>query len=702
MDLLRFPPLPVAAFCCLVLNPVARAHELWERSLADLGHIRLTSIASGTDTPVDKAAAIATVITAEDIEAIGAADIDQLLATVPGLHVGRSDQAFTPKYLIRGIASTYNPQTLFLINGIPVSSLFTGNRGDLWAGMPVKAVERIEVIRGPGSALYGADAFAGVINIVTRTRGDIGGTAAGWRIGRFDTRAAWVEHGGRYGDLDVAVVVEAESTDGWRRVVDADLQTLYDRLTGTRASRAPGPVNTMRRSAEARLDVSGVHGRLRAGYQGRYDVGSGPGYLEALDPGTRSDSERFNTDFSWNRYSPHPDWELDGRASYFYLTQQIVRDLRLLPPGSRLPGTGSVFPDGMIGNPSNRENHLRLDLNALYRGWSRHFVRLGAGAYRGDMFEVTETKNFTTDWQPRPGGLESVSDTPEVYLPEAGRRSTHVYAQDEWKWNRHWMLTTGVRHDRFSDFGGATNPRLALVWAPDDRVTTRLLYGRAFRAPSFVELYLTSNPIALGNPSLRPERIDTLELAFTHKVSPLLMYSANAYHYRIRDFITFVPAGPAIQAQNTGRRDGLGVELEADYSPVFNLRLLGHVSWQQSFERPSGDRVSEVPGQEAYLRMEWLFRPDWQWNVQTAWTGRQARAQGDRRPPLKDQARLDMTLSKRELGPGLDLQLTVRNLLDADLREPSPGPGATLPMAAIPNDFPMAGQEWQLEALYHF
>ena len=104
----------------LLTEPVLASGDLWDMSLDELGKIRVTSIASGTQTPLDKAAAIATVITEDDIAAMGATDLDQLLETVPGLHVGRSDQDYTPKYIIRGITSTFNPQTLMLINGIPV------------------------------------------------------------------------------------------------------------------------------------------------------------------------------------------------------------------------------------------------------------------------------------------------------------------------------------------------------------------------------------------------------------------------------------------------------------------------------------------------------------------------------------------------------------------------------------------------------
>ncbi|MDX1451563.1 MAG: Plug domain-containing protein, partial [Oleiphilaceae bacterium] len=156
----------VASASSIADNPF-EGGELWGMSPEELGKIRLTSIATGTQTPIDKAAAVATVITQEDIKAMGATDLDQVLETVPGLHVTRGESGFFPKYIIRGITSTSNPQALVLINGTPITSLVYGNRGNAWGGMPIKSIERIDVIRGPGSALYGADAFSGVINITT-------------------------------------------------------------------------------------------------------------------------------------------------------------------------------------------------------------------------------------------------------------------------------------------------------------------------------------------------------------------------------------------------------------------------------------------------------------------------------------------------------------------------------------------------------
>jgi iron complex outermembrane receptor protein len=701
----RRPARAAALGASLVLAaPAAQAAELWDLSLAELGKIRITSIATGTRTPVDKAPAVASVITADDILAMGATDLDQVLESVPGLHVTRSDQAYTPRYVIRGISSPYNPQTLVLVNGIPLTSLFVGNRGNVWGGMPVRAIARIEIIRGPGSALYGADAFAGVINIVTKSRQELEGTQVIARTGSFETRALSLEHGARVAGVDVGLVVEAESTDGWRETVGRDRQSLFDQFYGTSASLAPGPANTGKRMLEARLDLARGESRLRAGYQGRYDLGTGPGIFEALDPRGRAGSERFNADFSWSRAELTPDWGLDARVSY-YRGSQETRDVLLLPPGAAVPDAGNVlhvFPQGLSGNPGFREDNVRLDVSGRYDGAAGHVVRLGAGAYRGDMFKVTETKNFYADLSPRPG-LEDVSDSAETYLPERDRRSVYVFAQDEWKLAPAWQLTSGLRYDHYSDFGDTANPRLALVWAPDNRYSTRLLYGRAFRAPALAELFTASNPVALGNAQLAPETLDSYELAFTHNVSATLLYTANVFHYRINDLITFVPTGlGTLQAQNAGRRRGSGVELEADYSPRDSLRLLLNLSWQRAEDADTGRTVGEAPEQELYVRSEWQLQPGWRLDSQLTWNGEQERAVGDARAPVAATAVVDLTLRRTDVIAGLDLAAAVRNLLDEDVREPSPGPGPAFPFAAIPGDLPMPGRSLYGEVTYRF
>ena len=134
------------------------------------GDDEIVSIATGTYQPITKAPSTASIITADDIKAMGAITLDQVLESVPGLHVIPSTlDRLNPVYTIRGIYTGQNPQVLFMLNGTRIApSLFTGGLADN-SRMNVEDISRIEVIRGPGSAVYGADAYAGVINIVTKS-----------------------------------------------------------------------------------------------------------------------------------------------------------------------------------------------------------------------------------------------------------------------------------------------------------------------------------------------------------------------------------------------------------------------------------------------------------------------------------------------------------------------------------------------------
>jgi iron complex outermembrane receptor protein len=112
--------------------------------------------------------------------------------------------------------------------------------GIYWKGLPASMIERIEVIRGPGSALYGADASAGVINIITKTAGKIKTTEFGIRTGSFDTQTAWMQYGTDWQDLDIGFTAEFSTTDGHSPSISSDAQTALDTQFGSNASYAPG------------------------------------------------------------------------------------------------------------------------------------------------------------------------------------------------------------------------------------------------------------------------------------------------------------------------------------------------------------------------------------------------------------------------------------------------------------------------------
>ena len=228
----QYPTHAIALICALLgIAPLGcyALDESDELALA-YGDKDTVRIATGARQSLRSAPAVATVITAEDIANMGATDLDEVLETVPGIHVSHSANGYTPLYVIRGIYSQLNPQTLVLQDGIPLTTLQQGNRGSFWGGYPVENIARIEIIRGPGSALYGSDAYAGVIDIITKSTADVSGAQAGVRAGSFGTQDVWARQVGKAGAVDLTAFVYLGDTDGFKEIVSADAQTRNDKL----------------------------------------------------------------------------------------------------------------------------------------------------------------------------------------------------------------------------------------------------------------------------------------------------------------------------------------------------------------------------------------------------------------------------------------------------------------------------------------
>ncbi len=676
-----------------------------EKALLQIyGDEEMISIATGAKQRIAKAPAVATVITAADIKAMGATDLDEALEAVPGLHVARNSAGYNPIYTIRGIYSKENPQVLVLMNGIPITNLFVGDRNQVWGGMPVQSISRIEVIRGPGSALYGADAFAGVINIITKTKEDINGTELGGRAGSFDTYDGWALHGDTWLGLDVAAMVEFHETNGQRETIAADGQTGLDQAFGTHASLAPGPVNVQRQNLDARLDISRGDWRFRGGLQHRNGVGTGAGVGQALDPNGRFASDRWNADLTYHNLEFAENWDVTAQLSYFDTSQEVTRNVLLYPKGTSFP-TGS-FPDGVIGNPEVFERQARSSVSAFYSGLDRHLLRIGTGFNYLSIYDVRETKNYaiTTTGLPTPmGGLTDVSDTPYVFLRKGDRTDFFFFLQDEWNFATDWQLTTGLRYDKYSDFGDTLNPRVALIWETRQNLTTKLLYGRAYRAPSFAETRNINNPVNLGNPNLSPETINTVELAFDYRPTDTLRLGFNVFSYWWSDIIRFVPDADAttFTAQNTGQQTGQGLELETDWRISESFGLTGWYAFQQSTDQTRHHDAGNAPHHLIYLRGDWEFLPNWHFNPQANWVLDRDRVAGDNRPKLPDYNIVDLTLRRKHFQGHWEIAFSVRNLFDSNAREPSPA-GSAGTSAFIPNDLPLAGRNFYGEIRFDF
>lgn len=689
-----FATTAVLMACAVCSSAYAQAVNEEEALMWAFGNEDFISIATGQWQPIAQAPAVASVITAEDIKRIGATDLDQVLETVPGLHVSVAPRGYLPLYTLRGIYSENNPQVLFLINDIPITNQYVGNRGELWGGMPVNNVKRIEIIRGPGSSVYGADAFAGTINILTKTADDVNGMEFGARAGSFKTHEGWMLYGGKRSNFDIAFSLELLKSDGHDGRIEADAQTGLDAVFGTDASLSPGPVNLQRDNIDTRLDVSNEHWQIRLGYQGRRDLSSGAGVAQALDPEATGDSDRYSADITYSN-AISESWNFSGQVSYFDISAKP--DLVLYPPGA----FAGSFPEGMIAQPYVYERHGRLNLSAFYHGIDNHNIRLGLGGAYSDMHKIKELKNYTFAPNGFPLNLGSVVDASNdsnlVFIQPHDRDIHYFFLQDEWSVAPDWTLTGGIRYDHYSDFGDTTNPRLALVWQTRYNLTSKLLYGRAFRAPAFNEFYNINNPVALGNPDLEPEKIDTYEIAFDYQHSDWLNTKLNLFRFRMTDIIRFVPdplPATTVTAQNKGERHGHGLELEASLRLTTSVNVYGNYAYQNSTEEDTDSDVANAPQHQIYVRGDWNLASEWRASGQVNWVADRERDVTDSRPKIDDYTTVDLTLRYQPMNRPWALALSARNLFDADAREPSPAPGS------IPNDLPLAERNVYIEGTY--
>ncbi|WP_049630631.1 TonB-dependent siderophore receptor [Cellvibrio sp. pealriver] len=696
-------------------SPSTSLDDFYNLTLAELGQVEI-SIATGNNTPIDQAPAIATVITAGEIQAMGARNLNELLETVPGLHVALSSLSrLDSVYSIRGIHTGFNPQVLLMMNGVPVQYNVQGGRPTLFR-LPVTSIERVEVIRGPGSAIYGADAYAGVINVITKDADAIEGTQIGGGVGSFNTRDLWLQTATKWNDVDVAFSMAYQESDGDdNRRVNADLQSALDYLLGTNVSKAPGSLSTRYSVLDTHLMLASEQIQFNLWNWRSADAGVGAGGAQVLDPTGRDDSNLWMGDVTYRLNPDDADaWDNSARVSYLHYDQKS--SFTLFPAGTKLligqdgnidfqnPVGMAVFTDGYIGKPSGVAEDVQLDLVSLYTGFESHRVRFAVGS-RYQSIRPEEQKNFGPGVLDGSeiivdGTLTDVSNTDNVFLVDSSRTVKYISLQDEWQIANELQFTAGVRHDDYSDFGTTTNPRMALVWVANDRLTTKLLYGSAFRAPSFTEQFGKNNPVVLGNPDLDPEEIDTAEISFAYSVSKELVTNITLFDYSARDMIEFVQDEFATTktAANARDQDGSGFELEMNWKPSPRLHIASSYARQDAKDGDTGRAIPDAPGQQFKVDLNWELSSKWFVHSQLNWIGDRQRAPAVapavERSPIDDYALVNLTLRRKNIMPELDASLVVRNLTNEDAREPSSG--------EIAEDYLLESRSFWVELRYNF
>lgn len=631
--------------------------RLLSLSLEELMAIKV-SISTNTPQSLSKAPSVVSVITTDDIKATGATNLADALQGVPGVYVRASQWGFRPLVHVRGANAT---QTLVMVNGAPMKDL-QWSTGIFWKGLPASMIERVEIIRGPGSALFGSDASAGVINVITKTAGKIDRSEAGVRAGSFDSQAGWVQHGGQWNGFDIAFTADLSHTDGHNPLIAAD------------RNGAAGHAGYGWRNEDVRFSLAKGHWRLQADYMRHSNVEMGLAGGGAFDPLTRGSDSRFNIDLLYDNPTFAQDWGLNAELRYVDIDSSS--------------GNGFQETPGQINRQRSAERRLNFEASGLYTGIRNHALRMGAGHIWQDLYSVKHHTNYGPDRNGAGAVGGNLTDSPYAFAPEKVRKIGYLFLQDVWTLSDRWELTAGARYDHYSDFGGTLNPRLALVWKSTDRLTTKLMYGQAFRAPSYQELY-SPTATALPNANLDPERSRTWDLAFSYAATKDLRLGLNLFRFAQSDFIARdVPTG---QFQNMGKHTTRGIELEAHWQATKTLRLSGNLT-----HRDQDDTLYRsylVPNEEAYLRADWAFLPKWNWNLQASWAGKRSRPSNDPRQTLGSHTLVDTTVRyfhRKEW----EFAASLRNLFDEDAREYTG--------RSIPDDLPLPGRSFYAEMRYKF
>ena len=540
---------------CICLSSFVFAAQSAEEQLTleEIMSLDLESnIATKTKLRISESPAIVTVVTAEEIKAMGARNISDVINTLPGMYFSLPGSGILGVMwadYMRGIYAnqTLHPMIILMINGNNINDAAEDSWGALnaYGSAFLNFVERIEIIRGPGSVIYGGGAIAGVINIVTK-KGPANEAVLTW--GTNGLKRGFVKVTKSSGDSKINLM--------------ASLGDSYI-SDGSVATRATG---TLERSENRSL----------------YDFVSRQVVLDLSHKGFQ-----LQNIFLWERMSSPitmlhmiADKDLQTRIEPFIILSSLKKSfllenaslnskifyrkvaysfplLPLTPPNIPSP----LWTAGIYGNAEFGTDAYSGQVEYMYIGMENQDIMLG----------------YETSYEHAADALISYNPvdpnvfTSYVYVSSKKRNVNSLYAQDTlYNNSRDLSLNLGLRYDNYSDFinGTALSPRVAVVYKTAEDYVFKAIYGTAFRPPSFAETNVSPDYPAIKNdPDIRPETMKTFELALD--CSPLARTNLrlNYYNNVVNDLIASVTSDDPTKTWNTNvsNQKSWGLESEVKY-----------------------------------------------------------------------------------------------------------------------------------------
>ncbi len=641
-----------------------------------------SDLATKTKKNIDYLPGLITVIQQDEMKRLGFKHVEDALELIPGID-------FSNKGLIvRGIGNAFiSGKTKIMLNGVSFNDAAT-SAAPYILRLPVEIIERVEVIRGPGSALYGEYAFSGVINIVTVK--DTDALFAGYEdFGH--------HHDGRQGgaaaaytgkDLAMQLIVTDLSSDGRYTKVDSDILYQPQFSTNIPVSNAPGTVELLSNERFYLFDLKYKKFSFSA-YASDVTEGEGFGEANALpvDDG-EANVEIKRQVLEARQVIDITDFSRLKLKAGNLVTELGIQDFYLFPKGFY------IYPDGIISGSQATEKRDYGGIELAVEPLAGHRLLFGAETSRSEITDIYIDNNINpATFAPLPAVQRFSGDEgPLGGYPT--RNVTSFYAQDEWCLGEQTTVTMGLRYDDYDDIGANTSPRIAAVHELDPTNIVKLQYAHAFRPPNYMELYMTNNPFGGGDDTLKAETVDTYEAAYVFNNHEEII-RLGLFRSQIQNLIGMEMANSFYGVySDLGDATVQGVEAEFEKRTFDETTIRAHLAYTDVYNKDDLiNRYARITGSAG---ISTLIYHSFGAALFYRYTGERERENDDDRDALEAEHRIDLTLFDDHAGlKDFTLRAGVKNLLDAASAYPAPA-------GSYENDYPREGRNYWAKAEYRF
>jgi outer membrane receptor for ferrienterochelin and colicins len=622
---------------CAEENPAAASRKLKKLSIEELMEVEVETVygASRYEQKVTEAPSSVTIVTADMIRKFGYRTLADLLRSVRGFYV-TNDRNYS--YIgVRGFGrpGDYNSRILVQVDGHRINDNVYDEAlvGEDFI-IDIDLIERVEIIRGPSSSLYGSSAFFAVINIITRRGHDFNGFEASAAAGSLDTYKGRVSYGKQFlNGLEIVASGSGLDSDGNDHLFYREYDAPETNNGVTDDTDYEHAYNFFSRLSFRDFTLEGAYVSREKGIPtGAFDT-------DFNDSHNRSVDEHGYVDLRYDK-------EL---AEGLGIVGRLFYDVTKYK--------GDYIYSGVDNRDTDRGEWWGAELTGKKTFLGKHTLIMGA-EYQGNFRQ--DQKNY--DREPY-----------ALYLDD--RRDGYkwgLYAQGEIALHRKLTLNLGVRWDYFDTFGSTTNPRLALIYKPFDKSVFKFMYGEAFRAPNAYELYYSDSGLtAKASNNLDPETIRTYEIVYEQRMFEHLQGTVSGFYYDTKDLITLTtdPADDLLVFKNVDRTETIGVEVELRGKWENGLEAWASYSYQDSENKSTDKTLTNSPMHLAKANViipilrERLFAA-----FETQYTGTRKTLKGNN---ADDFIVANLTIFGQSLVKGLDLSATIYNIFDEGYGDPA-------------------------------